>query len=237
MKKVLHRSLADQIYESIKDAIIKGELKRGERIVEMDIAKQYEVSQAPVREALSRLHDNGFVISYRHKGTFVSNFVDKDVDELYSFRSVIEPYAIRRAIERATDRDLEILEQLYLEMVQADAQDDIEGMGAADIAFHTYVYKMADHQFMFQVWETLSAKASRIWWYLHYELYFPSLLEVAKIHQPLLEALRKRDADEAIRAFHAHTEYALGEISRRRSPSPQDRPADALDDVAHHDLR
>ena len=73
-KMIKNYSLADQVYNFLKDLIIKGELKPGERIVELEVAKTYDVSQAPVREALSRLSKEGFVIHHRNKGTFVSNF-------------------------------------------------------------------------------------------------------------------------------------------------------------------
>lgn len=66
-------SLSDQIWSLLKESIIKGELKSGDRILELEVAKMYNVSQAPVREALLRLKKEGFVIHYPNKGTFVSN--------------------------------------------------------------------------------------------------------------------------------------------------------------------
>lgn len=216
MKSVIRQSLGDQVHQTLRESIIRGELKQGERLVELDIARRLGSSQAPVREALARLAEEGLVVSYPHKGSFVSNFTDKDIDEIYSFREIMEPFAIRRAIERLSDSDIEALEQLYEQMVAVDARHDIAAIGAADLAFHSYIYRLADHQFMGQVWELLSTKASRIWWYLHYELYFPSLLEAAHNHRALMDAIREHDAERAISAFLNHLAVAKRQIYQQR---------------------
>jgi DNA-binding GntR family transcriptional regulator len=217
-KTVVRAPLAQQVYLALKDAIVRGELKQGERLVELDLARRYGLSQAPVREALARLAKEGLVVSYPHKGTFVSNFTDQDIDEIYSFREIIEPFAIRRAVERLTDADLEQLRRCYQAMLDADRTHDLEALGRADIAFHTTIYEAAQHRFMLEVWRLLSTKAHRIWWHLHYEVFFPSLLEAARLHAPILEAFAARDAERAVAAFGAHLEFAKRQIEAARNP-------------------
>src|SRR5690625_375147 len=97
MGTIKNYSLSDQIYNFLKDSIISGELQPGDRITELEIARNYKVSQAPVREALTKLNKAGFVVHQPHKGTFVSNFSKKNIEELYSFRRTMEPLAIERA--------------------------------------------------------------------------------------------------------------------------------------------
>ena len=210
-KMIKNYSLSDQVYDFLKDSIITGELKPGDRLLELEIAKTYDVSQAPVREALSRLKKEGFVVHYRHKGTFVSNFSKKNIEEIYSFREVMEPLAIARAIQNLKEEDLKELDYLYQEMLAAGQNNDLEKFREFDAAFHTYIYKLADHEFMYQVWEDLSAVSNRIW-YLTSQIYFEKLDEIAKLHKPILDALYERDVEKCVEAFKAHMHYVWEKI-------------------------
>jgi DNA-binding GntR family transcriptional regulator len=203
---VKNYSLSDQVGDFLKDSIIKGELKPGDRLLELEIANAYDVSQSPVREALSRLKKEGFVIHRRHKGTFVSSFSKKNIEEIYSFREVMEPLAISRATQNLKEEDLKKLDHLYQEMLAAGKNNDLEKVRELDNAFHTYIYKLADHEFMYQVWEDLCAASNRIW-YLTSQIYFDKLDEIAKLHKPILNALNERDAEKGIEAFKTHMHY------------------------------
>ncbi|WP_134703973.1 GntR family transcriptional regulator [Ammoniphilus sp. YIM 78166] len=204
--KLYNKSLSQQIYETLRDDIIKGERRPGDRIVELDVAREFGVSQAPVREALLKLAEEGLVVSHRYKGTFVSNISIDEIDELYSFRIMMEEMAIRRAMARTSPADVESLENFYQEMVKSGQENDLDSLRTADVNFHTQIYKMANHSFMYQVWETLSSKLNRIW-YLTSQMYFTELGEVANIHFPILQAFKDRDVQACIQAFHDHVNY------------------------------
>lgn len=210
-KLVKTYALSDQVCDLLKEAIIKGELKPGDRLLELEVAKTYDVSQAPVREALSRLKKEGFVIHYPHKGTFVSNFSKKNIEEIYSFRETVEPLAIERAIKNITEKDLAELSEIYEKMLQAGEENDLEELNKTDIAFHTYIYELADHEFMFKVWEDLSSASNRIW-YLTNQIYFEELDEVAKLHKPILDALYERNTEKCIYAFKVHMKFVWEKI-------------------------
>ncbi|WP_027415511.1 GntR family transcriptional regulator [Aneurinibacillus terranovensis] len=204
-------SLGDQIYELLKESIIKGVLKPGDRIVELEVAKTHGVSQAPVREALLRLNEEGFVVSHRHKGTFVSSLSRKDIEELYSLREVLESFAISRAIERIVPKDLDTLSNIYDKMLQAGKNNNLDKIRNTDIEFHDQIYKMADHELMFQMWEMVRSKADRFW-YLTSQFYFSNLTELAKIHEPILNAFLTQNVKEGIKAFQDHLNYVKKEI-------------------------
>ncbi|WP_394186136.1 GntR family transcriptional regulator [Metabacillus halosaccharovorans] len=216
MGKVKNYSLSDQVCDLLKESIIKGELKPGDRILELEVAKTYNVSQAPVREALSRLRKEGFVIHHRHKGSFVSNLSNKNIEEIYSFREVMEPLAIARAIEKIEDEDLKELDDLYQNMLKAGLNNDLDQVREFDGAFHNYIYKLANHEFMYKVWEDLSAVSNRIW-HLTSQLYFDKLDEVAKLHKPILDALHERDVEKCVDAFKTHMHYAWEKFNEEQS--------------------
>lgn len=210
-KKVVYKSLAEQVYESIKESIIRSELKSGDRIVELELARTYGVSQSTVREALGLLRRDELVVTHGNKGTYVSNFSKKDVEEIYSFREVIEVFAIRRAIERITDADVADLEEIYNEMVEAGKTDDIDKMRLNDVAFHSIIYKIAEHSFMYQVWEDITNKMNRIWYFTG-QFYFRDLQELAEMHKPILDAFKMKNKEEACEAFIKHLNYVRHQI-------------------------
>lgn len=203
---IVNKTLSEQIFEALREKIIKGELQPGDRIVELEVAKNYGVSQAPVREAFLKLAEEDLVVTQRNKGTFVSNFSLDEIDQLYDFRLTVEEFAIKRAFERLTDEDVEELKNYHNEMVLAGVNNDLEKIRIADEDFHTKIYKTADHKFLSSVWETLSSKLSRIW-YLNSQMYFTDLSELANIHEPILRAFQNRDLDGCIHAFHEHVNY------------------------------
>ncbi|OHR66551.1 hypothetical protein HMPREF3291_01575 [Bacillus sp. HMSC76G11] len=208
-------SLADQIYHLIKDSIIKGELKPGDRITELDISTKHGVSQAPVREAFLRLNEDGMVVSMRHKGTFVSNISLKDIKEIYDFREKMEPLAIQLAIENAKEQDKINLLSLFEKMVEAGEKQDVDLIRNADVMFHTYIYKLANHSFMYRIWELLSARSNRVW-YLTSQVYFDDLNELTQIHKPIVDSFIQKDAEQCIDAFKIHLEFVKNKILSNR---------------------
>ncbi|WP_026691900.1 GntR family transcriptional regulator [Peribacillus kribbensis] len=203
---IVNKSLSDQIHEVLRDSIIIGALRPGDRILELEVAKNFGVSQAPVREALLKLAEEELVVSIRYKGTFVSNISAVEMEDLYSFRIMMEELAIKRIFERIKDGELRTLEHYYHEMVRAGETNDLGSLRSADIHFHTKIFEMAHHKFMFSVWETLVSKLNRIW-YLTSQAYFINLSEVAAIHEPILTAIKMYDVNGCLHAFKEHVDY------------------------------
>ncbi|MDR4949378.1 GntR family transcriptional regulator [Neobacillus cucumis] len=205
-RSIVNKSLSDQIHEALRDLIIKGELKPGDRILELEIARDFGVSQAPVREALLKLAEEDLVVSIRYKGTFVSNISMVETEELYCFRIIMEELAIKRSLERLKAGDLRDLDNFYHEMVRAGETNDLDSLRVADINFHSKIFHMAEHKFMYSVWETLVSKLNRIW-YLTSQACFINLSEVAAIHEPFLNAIKSHDLNGCIKALHEHIDY------------------------------
>jgi DNA-binding GntR family transcriptional regulator len=210
-KKVIYKSLVEQVYEALKESIIRAELKSGDRIIELELAKTYGVSQSTVREALALLRKDELVVTHGNKGTYVSNFSKKDAEELYSFREVIEVFAIKRAIQRITDKNIADLEAIYEEMIEAGETDDIEKMRKCDVGFHSIIYMIADHSFVYQVWQDITNKMNRIWYFTG-QFYFSNLLELAEIHKPIVDAFKKKNEEQAVASFNTHLNYVRHQL-------------------------
>ncbi len=149
-------NLRDQITQRIRDAILDGTYKPGERLVETAIADQLGVSRAPVREAFSALEWEGLVVNVPRRGYSVIDFTDKDIDEIYSLRLLLEIGALRRAVERFTEQDLAGMQRVVDELDEAARQKtDPEKIVALDLSFHDLICRAADHSRLYSAWNSM----------------------------------------------------------------------------------
>jgi DNA-binding GntR family transcriptional regulator len=112
LRPVYASNLRDQVEQRVRGAILDGTFLPGQRLVESTIADQLGVSRAPLREVFSALGREGLVMNIPRRGNFVVAFTDKDIDEIYSLRLLLEVGALRRAITHFSAEDLIELQDL-----------------------------------------------------------------------------------------------------------------------------
>ncbi len=130
-----HRPLRELVYQRLKQAIIEGQLRPGEHLVETKIAARLGVSRVPVREAIRSLERENLV-SPSPKGMVVSSFTRIDIEEVYAVRAVLEALGCRLAAQRITPSDKAELRQILKRSRQAISAKDISALTACDIEFH-----------------------------------------------------------------------------------------------------
>lgn len=108
--------IRDKVFDYIKNAILKGELKSGERIVERDLAEKLKISRTPIREALFRLESIGFVKTIPRRGVVVSKMTKEEIIEIFSILSYLESLAVRLAAEKL-DEEYEIKLDLLIQKI------------------------------------------------------------------------------------------------------------------------
>jgi len=111
-----HETLSKRVYKSLKKSILNGELKPGQKLSQDWLAKQMKVSRMPVREAIERLRTEGLVESIPYKESRVVNFSHKDIEEIYSVRSLLEAYSARLSSSKIREKDLKELKKINKEM-------------------------------------------------------------------------------------------------------------------------
>lgn len=116
MPHLKYRTLRQQVVNMLKDAIISGQLKPGEKLVEVDLAAKWGLSRSPVREAFRELEKDGLLVSVANKGTMVTQFNADDVVQIYSIRAVLEQLGIRWATQKITQSDVERFKQVLRRM-------------------------------------------------------------------------------------------------------------------------
>src|SRR4051812_17670668 len=131
--------------DTLRQAILEAHLPPGAPVIQSEVARQLGISRAPLREALRELEEEGLIVNIPFRGAFVSTIDRRSLDELCSFRNLIERFAVERVIERASDDDLARLSDI-VERMQAHAdQGDIDAVDQDDVLFHTTICQLADH--------------------------------------------------------------------------------------------
>jgi DNA-binding GntR family transcriptional regulator len=196
-------SLVDQVYESLRKSIFKGDLKDGDRIVELDIAQQMGISQGPVREALQRLDNDGLVERRARSATFVSTISIDKVFDLFEIRNAIESHAIHHTAKTITPNQIDELQALVDAMRMAAKIKDLISLTTTDIQFHQYLVEWSGDRTLLLSWMPLFSQIQRfkIRYHRHF---FPNLEEIAEIHQPIINALCQHDVELATRLLSEH---------------------------------
>jgi DNA-binding GntR family transcriptional regulator len=195
--------LSDRVKEHIIEAVLSGELKPGDRIVESSMARQLGVSQAPVREAIRDLVLLGFLESEPYRGTSVRSFTPEELWETYTVRAALESLAARLAAEHITQADTEALQRILDEMMEAAHQQDQDRLVQLDNHFHEKILQISRNKTLYQLWKTLQFGT---WSIVTYRIssYEPAYL--AARHEQLLDALRSGDPERAMHVMQHHIE-------------------------------
>ena len=130
------QTLRERIVDFIKDSIVSGSLKPGERVPEQEIAANFGISRTPIREAFRQLESEGFITVTPRKGAIVSPITDKDVSEFYAIKSLLEGYGAASACPKLQPKDIKRLESLNAHMEKAAARGDVKGFFNLDSQFH-----------------------------------------------------------------------------------------------------
>lgn len=191
------QNLRGQIETELRKAILHGVFQPGERVVESVIASQMGVSRAPVREVLSALEREGLVVNVPRRGNFVVSFDEKDIEEIYSLRLWMEIGAVRRAISRINQEDIDRMQKIVDQLGDAVIhQEDPDSIIELDLSFHGYYFQVADHSRMLAIWNSIRAQTSLLIGLTsktHYE--YPE--HPKELHQLILDAIMRRDSREA----------------------------------------
>ncbi|MBN1400542.1 MAG: GntR family transcriptional regulator, partial [Anaerolineae bacterium] len=152
-----HRSLGDAATERLRGLILSGGLRAGEHLVEADLAERMGVSRGPVREALARLEQEGFVDLVPRQGAFVVELTPELVQEKYELRRLLETYALGKGMTQIADSDLDELERSCAEMEQAVQLHDIQGFYQTQYRYHRAIVSLARMEMLLKIWDLLGA--------------------------------------------------------------------------------
>ena len=128
--------LRDKVCEILRGWILTGKLKPGERIVESSLATEFQVSRAPIREALWLLAHQGLVRIQAHQGAFVTRLTVQDIREIFEIREALESLAARKIRATLTPERTQELKDALSQLERAARQKDLSVFSDADLRFH-----------------------------------------------------------------------------------------------------
>lgn len=193
--------LREEIKNYITDLIVGGKYQPGERLIETQIAKELGVSQAPVREAIRDLERAGVLETEAYKGTFIRKLSIDDLKNVYLVRAELEGLAIRTAVPWISDIEVQELELIVDKMNEVAAGGYLNEQITLDISFHKILVKASHNNILVQVWENVCIPQ---WTYFGTYQYRDDKSQLVIRHQPILEAVRSRDAEKAEELMRRH---------------------------------
>lgn len=202
------KPLRDRIASLIRDSILKGKLKPGERLMEIDVASSLGISRTPLREAFLQLESEGFVKVIPRKGAIVSETSPDDAEETYEIKGALEALAAKLAADKITEEKIEELEKLNERMkkIAQSKQKDYSEFLKLNSSFHKIINESSGNKKLIKMIENLRYQTFR------YNFIFLSLIshlkESVNEHEKIIKALKKKNAELVEKLVKKHNENA-----------------------------
>ena len=195
--------LRDVVFNTLRQAILKGELKPGERLMEIQLANKLGVSRTPVREAIRKLELEGLVLMIPRKGAEVAEITRQDMEDVLEVRTALEELAVKDACDHITDAQLSELKKASNEFKIALLEGkDLVTCADADMHFHDVILSATNNRRLIQMLNNLSEQMYRYRMeYLKDERTHKTLIEE---HDAIRRALKKHDKVKAGAAIRVH---------------------------------
>ena len=204
--------LREVVFNTLRKAILKGELKPGERLMEIALAERLGVSRTPVREAMRKLELEGLVVMIPRRGAQVANITEKDLNDVLEVRIALENLSIENACARMTEEQLAQLLDAARAFEKTMADGNLVKLAEADVAFHEVIYQASDNRRLNQVLNNLREQIYR--YRVEYLKDEETRNLLVKEHEELYEAIRARDAALAQEISFRHIENQRKAIVR-----------------------
>ncbi len=187
-----HLTLRERIVETIRDAIIRGNLKPGERVAESEVARSLGISRTPIREAFRQLESEGFLTVMPRKGAVVSSFSEKDIEEFYEVKALLEGEAARLAQPKMGHRETQRLRELNEMMRLAAERGDAKTVFRAHNEFHATFVDLCGNDKLRELIHQLMSQFARFRYLLSVK---GEVQDSLNQHEQIILAFESGDAD------------------------------------------
>ena len=194
--------LRDVVFQTLRQAILKGELKPGERLMEIQLAQKLGVSRTPVREAIRKLELEGLVLMIPRKGAEVAEITIKDLEDVLEVRAALEELAVCDACENITEEQILALKEAADNFQAALESDDLVKCAETDMAFHEIIYSATNNKRLLQILNNLREQMYR--YRMEYVKDIRQRSNLVEEHRELLDAISSRDSIKAKELMKTH---------------------------------
>lgn len=204
--EVSNAPMSTSLLAKMQRDILTGEMKPGQKIVEQELCRKYGVSRTPIREALRQLETDGLVENILNRGAFVIGMSDQDYEDMFELRKAYEVQAVKWAIERINEEEMERLEETFEFMEFYTMRNDIDKMLVINTEFHHVIYEASGNRMLQKMLSSyqnfLKYKGPEA---VHDRNYLPTVLEE---HRAIFKAFKDKDPKEGARAMEIHINRA-----------------------------
>ena len=198
-------SLQEEIYRKLKDKIICGELRPGEKLSEIELAKSLMTSRTPVREAFRQLQMEGYITVFPNRGASVSKLPPEEIEEIYNLISLLEGYAAELAAFRANDLVLDEMRKLQRELVACAVKKKYQDYVKGNTNFHRLITELSGNNSLVNTTAELRA---RIYRYRLTSVTIPGYLDQYVIdHEKIIDSIAKKDPMQARKFMAKHVNF------------------------------
>jgi DNA-binding GntR family transcriptional regulator len=217
-------TLTAAVTNNIRKAILRGDLKQGKPLREVQLGKSLDVARGTVREALRALQEDGLVEIFPRRGAFVTTLSSRKVREIYTLRELLEPYAVGLAMENDAygERDLEEIDALLRKLGELERRGQRFEQIKADVEFHYLICKPSDHQLLLNALKNLQSLVTLCVTNLNFYELDPAPQE--QQHRAIFDAIRSSDPahaqDLVIRHLRDARDLLLAAVTTAEADSP-----------------
>lgn len=212
-EKIEPKTLRQQIAAQIRDTLLRGLIKPGEKIVERELAAQFQVSLTVVREAIVQLEAEGIVVKRPNASTAIVQLSSQDILDIFAVRRELERYAFVEAAHQISDEELQGLEELHNQAIELAKEGNADAYVQADLAWHQAIWRVTKNQYLQTALERVVIP---LFGFTYIQLASSAgfdLEEDANSHGKLMDALRNKSPRQMQKAFAQSAEmwmdYAL----------------------------
>lgn len=196
--------LRDVVFNTLRQAILRGELKPGERLMEIQLANRLGVSRTPIREAIRKLELEGLVLMIPRKGAEVAEITEKNLRDVLEVRGALEELAVGLACDRIDKEGIESLKKAAKGFEAVLDSEDITKIAEADVAFHDIIYNATANERLIQLLNNLREQMYRYRVeYLKQKECHPKLMSE---HLEIICAIENGERDKAASITSQHIE-------------------------------
>lgn len=194
--------LRDVVFQTLRTAILKGDLKPGERLMELQLASKLGVSRTPIREAIRMLEQEGLARTIPRKGAEVAGMTEKDMEDVLQIRCVLEELAARLSCQNITDEEMRELKIAMVAFEEKTREGNVVELAKADVTFHDIIYRAADNPKLLVLLNNLREQMYRYRTeYMKDDRIHPVLI---REHKEMVKALESRDQELVAREVRQH---------------------------------
>ena len=194
--------LRDVVFNTLRQAILTGELKPGERLMELHLAGRLGVSRTPIREAIRMLELEGLVTMIPRKGAEVSRISKQDISDVLEVRGSLDALAVRLSCERITEEEITLLEEAAEAFRKAVHTGDLTAVAQADVLFHDRIAASSKNKRLIQMVNNLAERVFR--YRMEYLKDTRNHENLIREHEEILNDIRNRDTQHAQEAILKH---------------------------------